>query len=127
MSRVTDVILIVDPADDAHVEDISFWLASDEPRTDDRTTARVGALLPLTGAMGEELWGGHKAFGFSLWGAVTNHLDRDRCLERVETTQWGDAERVQLLVKDDGDTFFRLYMFSAGKLSNFSPPDPAGD
>jgi hypothetical protein len=121
VSQVTDVIMIVDPADDPNVEDISFWLAGDEPRSDDRTTARIGALMPLTGALGAELWGGDKDIGFSLWGAVTNNLDWELFFERVETTAWADRERVQLLLKEDGDSYFRLYMFKGKRFANFAP------
>ena len=124
MSQVTDVILIVEPGDDDNVADISFWMASNEPRSDDRASASVGPLMPLTGPVGEQLWGGYKSLGFSLWGAVTNYLDWEKFLARVEETPWKWRERVQLLMKEDDDSYFRLYMFEGGRLANFAPPEP---
>jgi hypothetical protein len=32
----------------------------------------------------------------------------DRFLNRVRTTTWAEPERVQLLMKDDGDTYFPM-------------------
>ena len=38
-----------------------------------------------------------------------------------------NAERVQLLLKDDGDTYFRLYMFLDGELRDVArAPDDGG-
>lgn len=88
--------------------------------------SRVGSLMPLTGALGEELWGGYKALNFSAWGGVTSNMHWDRFLERVRSTPWADPQRVQLLLKEDGDTYFRLYMFQGGQLTNVVPPPPGG-
>ena len=126
MSRVAQVILVVDPDDDGHVEDIAFWMAADGPRADDRTSSRVGALMPLTGAVGEDLWGGFKSITVSVWGAVTNHLDWDGFLERTASMPWAAPDRVQLLMKSESDPYFRIYMFWDGRLVNIAPP-PNGD
>lgn len=39
---------------------------------------------------------------------------------------WCDPERLQLLMKDDGDTYFRMYMFHDSSLRNVIP-EPAED
>jgi len=80
--------------------------------------------MPLKCALGEELWGGHKSLIFSAWGGVTNNMDWDRFLGRVASANWTDPEHVQLLLKDDGDAYFGLYMFVGGELRNVAPaPD----
>ncbi len=84
----------------------------------------VGHPLPLGGAVGEELWGGSEALSVSVWGEVTNHMHWGRFLERVASAGWQDPERLQLLVKDDGDPYFRMYMVRDGSLRNVVP-EPA--
>lgn len=127
MSRVANVLLVVDPVDDHNVSDLSFWMASDaDARADERTSSSVGPLMPLTGAPGEDLWGGHRALGFSAWGAVTNYLHWDRFLEQVAVTAWRSPGRFQLLVQSEADPYFRCYMFRNGMLTNVLPP-PEGD
>ena len=37
---------------------------------------------------------------------------------RVASANRANPERVQLVLKDDGDTYFRLYMFLDGELRN---------
>lgn len=127
MSRVANVLLLVDPVDDHNVSEISFWMVSDaSARGDDQTSSSVGPLLPLTGALGEDLWGGHKALVFSAWGAVTNHLHWDHLLGQVAETAWHSPERLQLLMKSESDRYFRCYMFRHGTLTNVVPP-PEGE
>ena len=140
MGRVADIILIALPDDDPVVEELAFWMGTDEafdPGNEQyvsgvpassvlevgapRGPIRVGNLMPLTGALGEELWGGYKALNFSGWGGVTNNMDWDRFLGRVASANWVNPEHVQLLLKDDGDTYFRLYMFLDGELRNVAP------
>jgi hypothetical protein len=57
-------------------------------------------------------------------GAVTANMHWQRFLDRIASTRWADPERVQLLIKDDGDSYFRLYMFRDGVLRNVAP-EPA--
>jgi hypothetical protein len=92
-----------------------------------RGPVRVGNLTPLTGALGEELWGGYKSLNFSAWGGDTKNMVWDRFLGRVASASWADPEHVQLLLKDDGDSHFRRYMFVGGELRNVAPaPDDGG-
>jgi hypothetical protein len=49
-----------------------------------------------------------------------------RLMDQVATTGRHDPGRVQLLMKDDGDTYFRLYMSQRGTLVNMLPPPPDG-
>ena len=42
MSKVSDVTLVVEPRGDDNGADISFWVASNEPRSNNRSSASVG-------------------------------------------------------------------------------------
>jgi len=53
---------------------------------------------------------------------VTTNLDWGRLIDRVAATTWVRSDRVQLLMRDDGDTYFRLYMLRDGALRNVVPP-----
>jgi len=61
---------------------------------------------------------------FSAWGGVTANMHWGRFLEKMKALPWRDRERVQLLVGDDEDTYFRLYMFREGELRDFWPRPP---
>lgn len=125
MSRATEIIMAVDAADARHVEDLSFWLARRAPRTDDRTTEPAGHLLPLTGAAAAD-WGGNLRPASTIWTGVTNHLDLPVFLDRIERTLWESTDRVQLLARDDGDPWFRIYMIRDDQLRQYAPT-PASD
>lgn len=131
MSRAVDVILITGPADDGNVEELSFWMATadaadlgrddTEQGTGPPGDGQVGSLLPLNGPVGEDLWGGHKRVIGGVWGAATANLHWSRFLDRVRDAPWEDPDQVQLLLRDDGDSYFRVYMFVDGELQNVAP------
>jgi hypothetical protein len=133
VGRVADIVLIASQEGDPVVEDLAFWMGTEEacdPGKEQyvsgvpassvlevgapRGLIRVGNLMPLTSALGEELWGGYKSLKFSAWGGVTNNMDWDRFLGRVASASWANPEHVQLLLKDDGDRHFRLYIVPGG-------------
>lgn len=123
MSRIANVIFIVDAFDSEGVSDVASWMASDPAASsDDRSSGSVGPLMALTGTSGQELWGGYKSLSFSVWGAVTDHLHWGRFLDKVVHTKWKNPERLQLMMQSDGDPYFRLYMWRGGGLVNVAPP-----
>jgi hypothetical protein len=150
MSRDVEIIFLVNFTDDPKVEELTFWLGTPEAvdpdamkilqdivdhssaESDENAAVtvpldRVGNLMPLNGAVGEELWGGSKATSVSVWGGVTSNMHWGRFLDRVKAIPWTDPERMQILMKDDGDTYFRMYMFRQGKLINVVPaPEDGG-
>lgn len=131
MSRKVDIIVITSETDQSKLEELSFWMGTAEAAETGRddvsdtapSSALVGNLLPLNGPLGEELWGGHKRVTGCVWAASTANLHWDRFLQQVRTAGWANPERVQLLMKDDGDSYFR--MFIEGDLQNVVPA-PAG-
>lgn len=132
-------------ADEVNARELAFWMSGPDA-VDDRAAQavrnvaagyppedrsevqvpreQVGSLLPLNGPVGEELWGGFKQASTSIWGSVSSNLDWDRFLDRVKETPWSDPGRVQLLMMEDGDSYFRMYMFSGDDLVNVVPAPP---
>ena len=114
MSKVSDVTLVVEPRGDDNGADISFWVGSNEPRSNNRGSASVGPS-----------WGPHRAGRRTALGRVQvprlqlvgsgHQLPR---LGEVPCPGGGDALEVaragQLLIKEDGGSHFQLYMFKGG-------------
>lgn len=114
MSRVTEILLHVGRTDERHVEDLSFWLRDFAPRSDDRVTGSPGHLLPLTGELGGESWGGHKAATAIIWAGVANYLDLNAFVDHVAKVPWNEPDNVQLLLRDEDDPWFRVFMIRGG-------------
>jgi len=107
------------------LEDLSFWIRDRAPRTDDRTEASAGHLLPLAGELGREAWGGFKVPAVTLWAGITNHVNIDALVDRVGRVLWEEPDSVQL-VRDDGDPWFRLYMIRDEQIHQYSPAPADG-
>lgn len=127
MSRTTEILLYVAATDEHHVEDLTFWLRDFAPRSDDRVTGSPGHLLPLTGEVGGEAWGGYKATSAIIWAGVANYLDVGSFVDHVGGVPWGEPDSVQLLVRDEGDPWFRLFMIRGGGLRQYCPAPPADE
>lgn len=115
------MIVYVQDGDGAHLEDVSFWLTDQAPRTDDRTAAPGGHLLPLTAELGRDAWGGAREPTSVLWAGTLNHVELDGLLSRLCTIPWKAPEAVQVFARDDGDPWFRLYMLREGRMRQYSP------
>jgi hypothetical protein len=124
MSRLTEILLSVFPEDEHHLEDLSFWIRDQAPKADDRADGSPGNLLPVAGAFGSEAWGGSKLPTATIWAGVTNYLNVDAFVEHVADLDWDEPDWVQLLLRDDGDPWFRLYMIRDGEIRQYSPPPP---
>lgn len=124
MSHTTQIVLHVSPLDHDRAVDVAFWIRNQAPRSDHRTQAPPGHLAPITGEMGAEIWGGEKNPSAELWAGTTNHLDLDALLAHLARVNWEEPDAVQLLVKDEADPYFRLYMIRHGSLNQYSPAPP---
>ena len=81
----------------------------------------VGHLLPLGGAVGEELWGGSKALSVSVWGGVTNHMHWGGSWSGWLRPAGRTRNGCSCWWKDDGDLCFRMYMVRDGSLLQRGP------
>ena len=142
MSRTAHLILIVDKTDDRNVEQLALWIASDDatdlggrelleadsgPKGPDSfglpPVQPPGQLTPLY-LDGTDQHDGPTAGTIATWGAITKNLHQRRLLAKVRATPWAAPERLQLLYKDEGDTYFRCYMIDDGQLRNVMPEPP---
>lgn len=125
MSRATTIIIHADPQDAPTVADLSAWLGDSAPRTDSRTTDRAGHLVPMYDSLAADAWGGYKAPDQGLWGGVANHLDPHGFADYAASLNWKEPRHLQILLKDEGDPWFRLYMLRDGQLTQHAPtPSP---
>lgn len=115
MSRVTQVVVIVHPVDGPSVEELAFWM-TERKINNDPDYGRVGNLLPL-----DEGWGGYKTPSSEMWAAACNYLDVPGFLAHVAETAWEEPAAVQILIQDEEDDYFRLYMLRGGGLKEFTP------
>ncbi|WP_234317188.1 hypothetical protein [Streptomyces sp. NRRL WC-3744] len=53
-----------------------------------------------------------------------NHADLNALKRRVFETPWHDPNRVQLLVMDQEEAFFRMWMIRGNELRQFAPLQP---
>lgn len=127
MSRTTEILLHVAERDEGHAEDLSFWVRDEAPRTDNRVEGSAGYLLPLAGELGIEAWGGDKAPAVNVWAGVLNYVDLDAVCNRVEHMLWEEPQCLQLLMRDDGDPWFRFFMIRDGALRQYAPVPPPDD
>ncbi|MDA8045702.1 MAG: hypothetical protein M0Z30_10775 [Actinomycetota bacterium] len=115
MSSLTDWLVIASPDDEPQLIELAFWIAHEPARTDERTDAPRGGLEPLAGGIGPE-WGITKTAGSVVWGGVTNHVDTHDVLAHVAATSWQQPESLQVMVRDEGDSWFRLHMLDGRQL-----------
>ncbi|MDD9375085.1 squamosa promoter-binding protein 15 [Streptomyces sp. ZAF1911] len=126
MSWVANVMISIDAADSANAEVLSAWLRTDAPRHADREGRGVGSLEPLTSPETHR-WGGWKNPECEVWAGALNHADLDALKQRVFEMQWREPNLVQLLVMDQEEGFFRIWMIRGGKLRQFAPLEPNED
>ncbi|MFJ3158843.1 squamosa promoter-binding protein 15 [Streptomyces kanasensis] len=123
MSWVANVMFSVDMADSANVEALSAWLRTEAPRRGQPEIRGVGFLRLLTGA-GTNQWGGWKQPECEVWAGALNHADLDALRQRVSEVPWCEPNLVQLLVMDQEQAFFRVWMIRGGELRQFAPSEP---
>ncbi|WP_063759682.1 GNAT family N-acetyltransferase [Kitasatospora sp. NRRL B-11411] len=120
MSHVANVMLSVEPDDRPLAEELSRWLESDAPlRGRDGRTGWVGALRETTGA--DTRWGGGKFPECDVYAGALNHADLAALIARVEQLPWQQPGFVQLMVMDQEEVYFRVWMFHGPRLRLLTP------
>lgn len=124
MSWVANVMVSVDMGDSENAEALSEWLRTEAPRQSSPEPRGVGYLRLLTGRENEQ-WGGWKVPECDLWAGTLNHADLDALRQRFFETPWREPNAAQLLVMDQNEVFFRLWMIRGGELRQFAPLAPS--
>ncbi|MFG2525700.1 squamosa promoter-binding protein 15 [Streptomyces sp. NPDC048527] len=123
MSWVANVMISADQADAANVEALSHWLRDEAPRREQPEVVGVASLRLTTGP--DALWGGAKRPECAVWAGALNHADLVALRSRVEAAPWQEPNAVQLLVMDQEESFFRLWMIREGSLAQYAPLAPS--
>ncbi|MFF0201460.1 squamosa promoter-binding protein 15 [Streptomyces sp. NPDC005017] len=123
MSWVANVMISVGMDDVANVEALSRWLRTEAPRRAQPEVRGVGFLKPITNVESNP-WGGWKHPECEVWAGALNHADLDALGQRVFETSWREPNQVQLLVMDQEEGFFRLWMIRGNELRRFAPLEP---
>ena len=119
MSWVATLMLSVDIFEDrALVEGFSEWLRTQAPRQQPGVRG-VGFLKALDSA--EDGWGGWKAPEAVLWGGVLNHAELPAVVRRFEQIPWRHPDSVQLMISDQEQFAFRLWMIREGRAVQYTP------
>ncbi|MFJ3405256.1 squamosa promoter-binding protein 15 [Promicromonospora sp. NPDC090134] len=124
MSWVANVMISVDTTDNENVETLSEWLRTAAPHRTGTGATGVG-YLSLLSEPGIPGWGGWKARECEVWAGALNHADLDALRQRFFATPWREPNEVQLLVMDQEESFFRLWMIRDGELRQFAPLVPS--
>lgn len=126
MSRVADVLLSVEIEDTSLAGAFSEWLRTEAPRQEPSDARGVGFLKPLN--ENPEIWGGWKYPESYLWGGAMNHASIADIVKRFAQTPWSRPETAQLLIRDQEQGAFRLWMIRDGRAQQFVPlPDLGPD
>lgn len=125
MSWVANVMVSVGFEDRATVEALSEWLRSEAPRRKQPDVSGVGDLKPITDR--DSRWGGWKWPECEVWAGALNHADLTAVRQRIAEAPWRQPNAVQLLVMDQEESFFRLWMIRGNELRQFAPLEPSDE
>jgi len=70
------------------------------------------------------VWPGSKAPECYVWLGVLNNSDLRRFRELFEAVPWKVPHAVQLMLMDQEESYFRLWMIRDGKLQQYAPTQP---
>lgn len=127
VSWVANVLLVVSVVEqESLVRDFSEWLATEAPWNEPSVPAGATGVGSLESLVGEGIrWGGAKYPECRVWGGVLDHADVDVVVQRFGAIPWISPGSVQLLVMDQEQTYFRLWMIRDGRPQQCAPtPDP---
>ncbi|WP_031521283.1 hypothetical protein [Streptomyces sp. NRRL F-5123] len=123
MSWVANVMVSVDMADNDNAAALSEWLRTQAPRSYATDARGVGFLRLLTSVENNE-WGGWKMPECEVWAGALNHADLPALRTRFARTPWVEPNAAQLMVMDQEESFFRLWMIRDGDLRQYAPLSP---
>ena len=129
MSWVANLILVVSQLEETtNVESFDDWLRNDAPWNGVSVppdAMGVGYLGDLRSSGG---WGGFKNPEVRIYGAALNHADTIAVVQQFAVTEWIHPQVAQLLICDQEQDYFRVWMVSNGKPVLLTPePDEGKD
>ncbi|GEM_PF-2232636 len=124
MSWVSNILVSVDREDRPTVELLNTWLRTEARRRDEVPGIGVGFLNDLTSDP-DNAWGGPKQPECDVWGGALNHADLDAVVTKFAMLPWRTPAAAQLLVMDQEQSYFRLWMLRNGTPQQYAPTPPA--
>ena len=125
MSHLTELLVSTGPDDAGNLEHLSFWIRDHAPRSDSRIDGSAGHLVPLAGPLSGDAWAGRKQPISDLWAGVLDFVDIDGVLDHIRNVAWSEPDAVQVLVRDEDDPWYRLYMLRDRHLHQLAlAPEP---
>lgn len=125
VSWVANLLVSANLADATTVERLSDWLRTDCPWNSESVppgAKGVGFLKPIAGSSApRELWGGWKHPESHVWAGALNHASIPAIIDHIGTLPWTTPAAVQLLIQDQEESYFRLYMWRDGRFQQFAP------
>ena len=82
---------------------------------------RASAFLRKLTAPNDNQWGSWKNPEAEVWAGILNHAEIGAVLRRTETLPWRELQWLQVLLKDQEELTFRLYMFDGAALKQYAP------
>jgi hypothetical protein len=120
VSHVTNVLLAVQYLDRPTSADFVAWLEAECPRADPRDPDKgCGSLNFITGA--DSQWGGAKSPTCSVYAGTLNGADPGAVVAQFGRTGWHFPKQVQLLLRDQDESTFRLWMIDDGGPRQYAP------
>jgi hypothetical protein len=116
VSRLSDVIVIGTWQDVSMVEPLTWWEEDGDGRR------RSGKLGHIRGLEGDRFWANGKGSPEGIWVATFNNLDRSALLADLERLPWSSPHAVQVLIRDEEDDCFGLWMIFDGELHEVPIP-----
>lgn len=126
MSWVSNILVSVSREDRPTVELLNAWLRTEAPRRESVPGLGVGFLNDLTSDP-DNAWGGPKQPECDVWGGALNHADLDAVVAKFAVLPWRIPAAAQLLVMDQEQSYFRLWMLRDGAPQQYAPERPADD
>ena len=136
MSWVTNVMLSVQSDDRQNAADFAKlveekpWLHLDRkkwPQIPDPWPEDQQWMGPYNAGLEESpisVWPGSKAPECHVWLGVLNNSDPSRFRALLISIPWRLPNAVQLMLMDQEEQYFRLWMFRDGELKQFAPTEP---
>lgn len=115
--------------DDAVAADFNNWLLRHAPwrgpTVPPNATGDIGFLNDLTAD--EVRWGGFKGPACTVWGGALNWADLADVVDKFSQMPWLFPGAVQLMMMDQGQSYFRIWMIRNGKPVQVAPELENGD
>lgn len=131
MSWVANVMISVALPDAKLLPELRDWLEREAPRRDE--SGRDELDLPRKTGVGSikdqtsnevTTWGGPKWPECTVWAGTLDHGDVDAVVGKVFEMPWVAPAAVQLMICDQEQSYFRLWMVRDGEVRQYAPEPP---